>query len=96
MTTLALWFVLNGLPARPTDQTLTDSRVIEAATQRLTALVASSGRVLSIGDDPRERLHTGPRIAPGAPPLLRFRYLEGKRRHRFGNLDLVMDDAGHE
>jgi hypothetical protein len=23
------------------------------------------------------------------------RYFDGKQRHRFGNLDLVMDDAGH-
>jgi hypothetical protein len=96
MTILALWIVLNGSPTRPTDPMSTDSPVVEAATQRLTALVASSGRVLSIGDDPRERLHPVPGIAPGAPPLLRFRYLEGKRLHRFGNLDLVMDDAGHE
>ena len=34
-------------------------------------------------------------IAPGAPPLLAFRYFEGKDRHRFGELDLVLDDAGH-
>ena len=36
-----------------------------------------------------------PRLAPGAPPLLSFRYLEGRQRHRFGELGLVMDDAGH-
>jgi hypothetical protein len=27
--------------------------------------------------------------------LLAFRYFEGKDRHRFGQLDLVLDDAGH-
>lgn len=95
MMVLALWFVLTGLPVPAMDQTLNDTRLIEAVTQRLTVLVARSGRVLAIADDPRERLDPGRRIAPGAPPLLRFRYLEGKRRHRFGSLDLVMDDAGH-
>ena len=35
------------------------------------------------------------RITPGAPPLLSFRAFEGKSRHRFGDLDLVLDDAGH-
>ncbi len=95
MTVLALWFVLNGLSAPPIDAFVTDSGLSEAAAQRLTALVAASGRVLSVAEDPRQRLDAGPRIAPGAPPLLRFRYLDGKRRHRFGNLDLIMDDAGH-
>ncbi|MBM3759667.1 MAG: hypothetical protein FJW36_05415 [Acidobacteria bacterium] len=35
------------------------------------------------------------RIAPGAPPLLAFRELDGRRRGRFGGLDLVLDDASH-
>ena len=35
------------------------------------------------------------RIAPGIPPLLAFRYLEGRQRGRFAGLDLVLDDAGH-
>jgi hypothetical protein len=34
-------------------------------------------------------------VAPGAPPILSFRYFAGAERHRFGNLDLVIDDAGH-
>jgi hypothetical protein len=34
-------------------------------------------------------------IAPGAPPLVSFRFFEGKERHRFSGLDLVIDDAGH-
>jgi hypothetical protein len=29
------------------------------------------------------------------PPLLSFRFFEGRQRHRFGDLDLVIDDAGH-
>jgi hypothetical protein len=50
---------------------------------------------LDIGNT-KERL-TDPRkqIAPGAPPLLSFRYFEGADRHRFGKLDVIMDDAGH-
>ena len=62
---------------------------------KLTRAVAESGRVLEIGITPSERASPPPQIAPGAPPLVRFRYFEGQARHRFGNLDLVMDDAGH-
>ncbi len=57
--------------------------------------VAASGRVLEIAVAPSERLTPRPQIAPGEPPLLSFRFFEGKQRHRFGNLDLVIDDAGH-
>lgn len=62
---------------------------------RLIADIARSGRVIEIAnsadrlEDPRKQ------IAPGAPPLLSFRYFAGADRHRFGNLDLMMDDAGH-
>ena len=61
----------------------------------LTRAVADSGRVLEIGVTPSERATPPLLVAPGAPPLVRFRYFEGQMRHRFGNLDLVMDDAGH-
>jgi hypothetical protein len=57
--------------------------------------VAASGRVLELATTPSERLSSRPQIAPGAPPLLSFRFFEGKERHRFGELDLVIDDAGH-
>jgi hypothetical protein len=57
--------------------------------------VAASGRVLELAVPPSERLSSQPQIAPGAPPLLSFRFFEGKERHRFGGLDLVIDDAGH-
>lgn len=53
--------------------------------------VVESGRVLSLVRSLDEKV----RIAPGAPPLLTFRYLEGRQRGRFGGLDLVLDDAGH-
>ena len=55
----------------------------------------SSGRVASIGESSSERLSPTARIAPGNPPILAFRYFDGQTRHRFGELDLVMDDAGH-
>jgi len=57
--------------------------------------ILSSGRIQTIGLTSSERLEPAARLAPGDAPLLRFRYLDGKRRHRFGDLDLVMDDAGH-
>lgn len=53
-----------------------------------------SGRPVEITETLRERLKPPP-LAPGAPPLVSFRFLEGSRRHRFGELGLVMDDAGH-
>ena len=62
-----------------------------AAMQRLTA-----ADPLTLGESNSERVAAVKRlIAPGAPPLLAFRYFEGKDRHRFGQLDLVLDDAGH-
>jgi tetratricopeptide (TPR) repeat protein len=56
--------------------------------------VAQSGRVLEAGSM-GDRLGGQRQIAPGRPPLLEFRYLEGVKRHGFGSLDLVIDDAGH-
>jgi hypothetical protein len=53
--------------------------------------IADSGRVLTLVRFLDEKI----RLAPGAPPLLAFRYLEGRQRGRFGGLDLVLDDAGH-
>lgn len=59
--------------------------------QTLVREVEQSGRVLTLVPTLDDRI----RIAPGAPPLLAFRYLEGRQRGRFGGLDLVLDDAGH-
>ncbi len=64
-------------------------------TESLIRQVAASGRVQTIGERSSDRLRPQERLVPGAPPILAFRYLEGQKRHRFGNLDLVMDDAGH-
>ena len=63
--------------------------------ERLTRQIAASGRVLQIAVSDSERVAPPPQIAPGAPPLLSFRYFEGKQRHRFGDMDLVLADAGH-
>jgi hypothetical protein len=57
--------------------------------------IGQSGRVLQIGEA-RDRLSDPRRqIAPGRAPLLSFRYFVGADRHRFGKLDLMLDDAGH-
>ena len=58
--------------------------------QQVVESLERSGRLVEIVE-PVEL----PAIAPGAPPLLSFRYIEGQRKHRFGDLGLVMDDAGH-
>jgi len=57
--------------------------------------VAASGQVTEIATPSSERLAAPARIAPGPPPTLGFRLIDGKLRHRFGDLDLVLDDAGH-
>lgn len=67
----------------------------QSEVQRLTRAVAESGRVLDLGVPATERATPSPLISPGSPPLISFRFFEGQTRHRFGNLDLVTDDAGH-
>jgi hypothetical protein len=63
-------------------------------TDTLIEEISRSGQVVEIATPISSRL-SAPRIAPGVPPLLGFRMMEGRLRHRFGDLDLVMDDAGH-
>jgi hypothetical protein len=62
---------------------------------RLTREVAASGQVLEIGNTPSARVAPPQQIAPGAPPLLAFRYYEAQQRHRLSNSELMLDDAGH-
>jgi hypothetical protein len=57
--------------------------------------IAASGQVVEIAVSASARLAPVALIAPGAPPTLGFRVIEGRLRHRFGDLDLVLDDAGH-
>ena len=68
---------------------------IDERTVALIQQIAASGQIVEIAAQPSERLEPGRQIPPGAPPLLSFRLFEGQLRHRFGDLDLVMDDAGH-
>lgn len=92
MTTLVLWMLLaspaQASPAQPNAQPPQD---IPALLKQ----IAESGRVLTIAENSSDRLNPPGRLTPGKPPLLAFRYFDGQRRHRFGDLDLVMDDAGH-
>ncbi len=58
-------------------------------------LLTRSGRAAKPADSPSARLSPPFLIAPGAPPVLEFRYLDASDRGRFGNLGLMTDDAGH-
>ena len=76
---------------------LAQSRPAPAAdtAKKLIREIAASGRVVSIGARAAERVNPPKEVPPGAPPLLLFRYLDGMGKHRFGQLGLVIDDAGH-
>jgi hypothetical protein len=82
---LKLGFVLLVLLSTESLSSLEESSIQQAA---------ESGRAL-LPDAPDVRLSPAPSIAPGQPPLLSFRYYEGKSHHRFGNAELMLDDAGH-
>ncbi len=65
---------------------LASSSDLHAAVKR----AADSARVTLLHDrDPVSG------VPPGVPPVLSFRYMEGSKKHRFGDLDLMVDDAGH-
>ncbi len=66
-----------------------------ASEQDLIGRIAESGRCAGVGETPDSRVGTGMRVAPGPPPLVSFRYYEGKLHQRFGNSELMLDDAGH-
>ncbi|HWE49893.1 MAG TPA: hypothetical protein VG273_08900 [Bryobacteraceae bacterium] len=57
--------------------------------------IAQSGRCATVAETDDSRVTPKPMIAPGQPPLLSFRYYEGQLHGRFGNADLMLDDAGH-
>jgi hypothetical protein len=57
--------------------------------------ISASGRCADIAESPDSRVAPRPVVAPGPPPLLSFRYYEGKLHHRYGNSELMLDDAGH-
>lgn len=66
-----------------------------ANVQSLTREVAAAGQVVGIASNPSARISPPALIAPGAPPLLAFRYYEGREHHRFTGTELMLDDAGH-
>ena len=61
----------------------------------LIEVIAMSSRAVGASESPSERLSPPKLIAPGAPPVLSFRYFDASDRGRFGNLGLMTDDAGH-
>ena len=63
--------------------------------ETLLAKIAASGRCASLGEAPDQRVAPPAAIAPGLPPVLSFRYYDGKLHRRFSNTDLMLDDAGH-
>jgi len=67
----------------------------EARIERLVDEIAQSGRVLETAPAQERLADSRKQIAPGKPPMLSFRYFAGADRHRFGKLDLMLDDAGH-
>jgi hypothetical protein len=69
--------------------------MIATAIALLIEAIVLSGRVVNMSESPSERLTPPPLIAPGAPPVLGFRYFDAADRGRFGNLGLMTDDAGH-
>jgi hypothetical protein len=77
------WLLIAGLLAPP------------ASEQDLIARIADSGRCAGVGETPDSRVGPGMHLAPGPPPLVSFRYYEGKLHQRFGNSELMLDDAGH-
>jgi hypothetical protein len=58
-------------------------------------LLLISGRAAHNTESPSARLNPPKLVAPGAPPVLSFRYFDATDRGRFGNLGLMTDDAGH-
>ncbi len=63
--------------------------------QAMTKQVSDSGRCVALAESPDQRVEDKREIAPGPPPILSFRFYEGKQHHRFGNGELLLDDAGH-
>jgi hypothetical protein len=68
---------------------------LDERTAGLLDQITAAGQIVEVATPASERLAPSARIAPGAPPALGFRMIEGRLRHRFGGLDLVLDDAGH-
>ena len=78
-------------------QTPPASHASKSASEATTVLekIDRSGRCATLGRTPQQRLAKQPMIAPGAPPVLSFKLYEDAKHHRFGNVDVMLDDAGH-
>jgi hypothetical protein len=85
---LILWLVAASQPLAPQGTGL-------GSEQALIKEVAESGRCADLSQDPDARVLPLSMIAPGPPPVLSFRYYEGKLHHGLENTDLMLDDAGH-
>ncbi len=82
---LSLWLQINGgAGSKP-------NNVPETGQQK----APEAARCADLFETPDERVKPSLKLAPGAPPLLNFRYFEGKMRQRFSGIDLMLDDAGH-
>ena len=69
--------------------------LLTAEEQAQVKQIAESGRCVTLAETPDSRVAGAPEIAPGPPPLLSFRYYQGKTHQRFSNSELMLDDAGH-
>jgi hypothetical protein len=91
---LSTGFVILGLLAGAVTGSRTQPAQSETVRQAITE-VAKSGRCTTLAESPDERVGPPRSLPPGPPPLLSFRYYEGKAHHRLGNSELMLDDAGH-
>ena len=88
MTPIVLW--LCALMGQHSEADARAERI-----NRLISDIRASGRVVELGEAPNRLRDPRRELAPGIPPVLAFRYFQGLDRHRFGNLDVMLDDAGH-
>lgn len=65
------------------------------AQQETIKQISDSGRCADLAESPDARVAPEMKVPPGPPPMLSFRYYEGKLHHRYGNSELMLDDAGH-
>lgn len=85
--------LLSAAAAQQTPPPNANKPAPEAAT--VLEKIDRSGRCATVGQTPQQRLAKQPMIAPGAPPVLSFKLYEDAKHHRFGNVDVMLDDAGH-
>ena len=69
--------------------------LLAAPQQQAIKQISDSGRCADVGESPDARVAPPLAVPPGPPPLLSFRYYEGKVHHRYDNSELMLDDAGH-